>query len=138
MSKAYLCIVILVIIGINHSELDMKSFGSNLMQFRSKKGLSQEAFASLIGVHLTNLSKYERSKSVPSLEIAEKMAAILDITIDELVYGEQNEKAKNQISDNELLNLFNKAQDLDDDLKKSVIDFLDAFILKQGLRKQLA
>ena len=100
--------------------------------------ISQEAFAAKIGVHVTNLSKYERSKSVPSLEIAEKMASVLDISLDELVYGKQNEKARNQINDSELLNYFIKTQNLDDDLKQSVIDFLDAFILKQGLRKQLA
>jgi hypothetical protein len=55
-----------------------------------------------------------------------------------IVHGPQNEKARVQITDNELLHLFNKTQDLDDDLKKSVIDFLDAFLLKQGLKRQLA
>lgn len=63
------------------------------------------------------------------------MATVLDVTIDELVYGEQNEKAKNQISDNELLNFFVKSQISGKDLWKSVIDLLDAYILKQGLRK---
>ena len=66
------------------------------------------------------------------------MTTTLSSSIDELDYGRQNEKARVQITDNELLQLFNKAQDLDDDLKKSVIDFLDAFLLKQGLKKQLA
>ena len=99
--------------------------------------LSQEVFASQIGVHVTNLSKYERSKSVPSLEIAEKMAAALDISIDVLVYGRQNEKARIQISDNELLSLFNKTQSLNDDQKKTVVDLLSAFLLKANLTKQL-
>ena len=70
--------------------------------------------------------------------IIEKKGVVLNISIDELVYGRQNEKARIHITDNELLHLFNKTQDLDDDLKKSVIDFLDAFLLKQGLKKQLA
>jgi len=138
MAKLYLYTVLFIINLLKYSVLDMKNFGSNLKQFRSEKGLSQEVFATQIGVHVTNLSKYERSKSIPSLEIAEKMAIALDISLDELVYGKQNEKARIQITDNELLNLFNKSQSLDDDLKKSVIDFLDAFILKQGLRKKLA
>lgn len=116
----------------------MQNFGKNLKQFRSEKGFSQEAFASEIGVHVTNLSKYERSKSVPSLEIAEKMAAALDISLDELVYGRQNEKARIQISDNELLSLFNKTQSLNDDQKKTVVDLLSAFLLKANLTKQLA
>ncbi len=78
------------------------------------------------------------SKSVPSLVFAEKMTAALDISIDELVYGKSNEKARIQISDNELLNLFNKTQSLEEDQKKSVVDLLSAFLLKANLTKQLA
>ncbi|WP_052345399.1 helix-turn-helix domain-containing protein [Alkaliflexus imshenetskii] len=89
-----------------------------------------------IGVHVTNLSKYERNISVPSLEIAEKMADALEMSLDELVYGQQNEKARIRIADNELLNLFNKTQDLPDDQKKTVKDLLSAFLLKSNLRQQ--
>lgn len=116
----------------------MKNFGTNLKQFRLDKGFSQEAFAAQIGVHVTNLSKYERSKSIPSLEIAEKMAAILDISLDELVYGKQEQKAQNQITDKELLNLFNKAQSLDEDQKKTVADVLAAYLFRANLAKQLS
>ena len=138
MAKTYLCIVISIINPLFYSVIDMENFGTNLKQFRSENGLSQEAFAAKIGVHVTNLSKYERSKSVPSLEIAEKMATVLDTTLDELVYGKQNEKARIQISDNELLSLFNKTQSLNDDQKKTVVDLLSAFLLKANLTKQLA
>src|SRR5690554_4458987 len=114
----------------------MKDFGTNLKHFRTQKGFSQEVFAGKIGVHVTNLSKYERNISVPSLEIAEKMADALEMSLDELVYGQQNEKARVRIADNELLNLFNKTQDLPDDQKKTVKDLLSAFLLKSNLRQQ--
>ena len=90
-----------------HGVINIQNLGKNLTQFRSEKGFSQAAFASEIGEHDTNLSKYERSKSIPSLEIAERVASVLDISLDELVYGTQNKKARFQISDNELRNLFN-------------------------------
>ena len=115
----------------------MEDFGSNLKRFRSEKGFSQEAFAAKIGVHVTNLSKYERNKSVPSLEVAEKMASVLDMSLDELVYGQQNEKARIRIADNELLSLFNKTQHLPDDQKKTVMDLLSTFLLKANLTQQL-
>lgn len=115
----------------------MEDFGNNLKHYRSEKGFSQEAFAGMIGVHVTNLSKYERNKSMPSLEIAEKMATALNMSLDELVYGQQNEKARIRIADNELLNLFNKTQELSDDQKKTVMDLLSAFLLKSNLKQQL-
>lgn len=75
--------------------------------------------------------------SAPSLEIAEKMADALDMSLDELVYGQQNEKALVRIADNELLNLFNKTQELPDDQKKAVMDLLSAFLSKANLKQQL-
>lgn len=71
------------------------------------------------------------------MEIAEKMADALDMSLDELVYGQQNEKARVRIADNELLNLFNKTQELPDDQKKTVKDLLSAFLLKSNLKQQL-
>lgn len=55
------------------------------------------------------------------MEIAEKMADTLEMSLDELVYGQQNEKARVRIADNELLNLFKKTQDLPDDQKNTEI-----------------
>ena len=53
------------------------------------------------------------------------------------VHGTKNEKARVHITDNELLQLFNKTQELADDQKKTVADLLSAFLLKASLTKQL-
>ena len=116
----------------------MEDFGKRLKELRTAKNFSQEAFAQLIGVHVTHLSRYERGKSVPSLEVAEKMANTLGISLDEMVYGQQNEKARSHIVDNKLLNLFNKTQQLPEDQKKTVMDLMSAFLLKANLRQELA
>lgn len=113
----------------------MNDFGKNLKELRSEKGFSQEIFANKIGVHVTNLSKYERNISIPSLEIAEKMASTLNISLDRLVYGDN--KASNVIKDNQLLNLYTKAQDLSEENKNTIKDLLEAFIFKINVQKQL-
>lgn len=120
----------------NSSVLAMENFGERLKKMRSDRGLSQNLFAQQVGVHVTNLSKYERNLSMPSLDIAEKMATILQSTIDELVYGEQ--KANTRISDDELLNLFTKTALLPEKQKETVKDLLSAFLLKSNLTQQLA
>jgi len=113
------------------------NYGGIVVTLRKEQGISQEVFAGMIDVHVTNLSKYERNKSMPSLEIAEKIATALNMSLDELVYGQQNEKARIRIADNELLNLFNKTQELSDDEKKTAMDLLSAFLLKSNLKQQL-
>ena len=114
----------------------MNDFGGQLKKIRTQKGFSQEVFAKKIEVHVTNLSKYERNISIPSLEIAQRMAENLEISLDELVYG--NNRAENTIKDTDLLNLFNKTQKLNDNQKSTVKDLLDAFLLKTNLKQQLA
>lgn len=114
----------------------MIDFGKHLKQLRSEKGFSQEVFANKIGVHVTNLSKYERNISTPSLDIAEKMAKELSISLDQLVYGVN--KANSILNDNQLLNLFTKTQSLPENQKATVKDLLEAFILKTDLQQKLA
>jgi transcriptional regulator with XRE-family HTH domain len=113
----------------------MDGFSGNLKQLRTRKGFSQDAFAKKIGIHVTNLSKYERNLSIPSLEIAYRMANILEISLDKLVYGEN--KAQTTLDDTDLLTLFNKAQKLSEKQKETVKDFLSAFVLKADLTQKL-
>jgi transcriptional regulator with XRE-family HTH domain len=80
-------------------------------------------------------SGYERNLSIPSLEIAYRMANVLEISLDKLVYGEN--KALSTLDDVDLLNLFNKAQKLSKKQKETVKDFLSAFVLKADLTQKL-
>ncbi|MCR9228096.1 MAG: helix-turn-helix domain-containing protein [Flavobacteriaceae bacterium] len=114
----------------------MSDFGSILKDLRNKRGFSQEAFAKEIGVHVTNLSKYERNISVPSLEVAKRMAETLGVSLDRLAHGDN--RAEATIDDSDLLNLFSKAQKLSDKQKETVKDFLSAFVLKADLAQKLA
>lgn len=113
----------------------MSNFNDNLKKLRSEKGFSQEVFAKKIEVHVTNLSKYERNISVPSLEVAKRMAEVLDVSIDTLVFGHKT--LDEDISDQELASLFKKVQLLSDKQKDTVKDFLSAFVLKADLTQKL-
>lgn len=116
----------------------MEDFGVRLKGLRAISKLSQEDMAKAIGVHVTHLSRYERSLSMPSLEVAEKIASTLDISLDELVYGDKGKMAEDSIDDRELLSLFNKTQKLSDQSKQTVKDLLSAFLLKKDLQQELA
>ena len=55
-----------------------------IKQRRIEVGLSQEAMASLAGVHRTYASSIERSKVTISVDVAERIAKSLDISLSEL------------------------------------------------------
>jgi len=89
-------------------------------------------------VHANHLSRYERGLSAPSIEVVEKMAKLLDVSIDELVFGSVSERMEKNISDRELLSMFQKIQSLGQQQQDTVKDFISAYLLKADLQKNLA
>lgn len=53
-------------------------FGANLRRWREARGLSQEAFAELLGFHRTYVGGLERGERNPSLRSVERIAELLD------------------------------------------------------------
>lgn len=115
----------------------MKGISENLKRIRNEKSISQDELSKKIDIHSVQLSRYERGQSVPSIDIASKIADALEVSIDELVHGNKNNKAEQSIKDRELLNMFNKVQLLADKQKDTVKDFLSAFILKLDIQQKL-
>lgn len=115
----------------------MTSFGENLKRIRTDKNISQGELAKLVNMHATHISRYERSVTTPSVEVLKKISEALDVTIDELVYGNQDTKAKDSISDNELVSLFKKVQGLNNKQKDTVKDFLNAFVFQKETLQRL-
>ena len=112
-------------------------FGDNLKKIRSEKNVSQQELADLVNTHSTHMSGYQRNLAQPSIEVVKKMGK-LTVSIDTLIYGQQDERAKGTINDNELLTMFAKVQLLSNKQQDTVKDFLSAFVLKTDLQKNLA
>jgi len=61
------------------------SFGTAVRGARHKAGLSQEALAARAGVHRTYVSSVELGKVRIGLEIAQRLALALNLTLSELI-----------------------------------------------------
>lgn len=89
-------------------------------------------------MHFTNVGKYERGEAAPAADILNRIAKALDVTTDYLLNGTMKDKSADAISDEELLSQFRKVEQLPAQKKKLVKEFLDAFIFKSDLQKQLS
>ena len=70
----------------------VKVFGTNLKRFRESKGLSQEAFAELCGMHRTYISAVERQRRSISLENIQRIADALGVeTYTLFIKGEESD-----------------------------------------------
>jgi transcriptional regulator with XRE-family HTH domain len=56
-----------------------RELGQNLRQLREARGLSQEKFADVLGVHRTYMGGVERGERNLTLKSVEKIAAKLDV-----------------------------------------------------------
>jgi len=113
-------------------------FGDNVKKIRVEKNISQQELADIVGIHSTHVSRYERNMAQPSVEIAKKMAEALSVSVDTLIYGQQDEKAKNNLKDADLLNLFTKVQLLDKQDLTAVKSMLKAYIFQKDTQQRLA
>jgi len=113
-------------------------FKVRLKEERTRKKLSQNELANTIGVHVTNISRYERGENRPTTDVLKKLADALDVTTDYLMNGSTADLASESISDKELLSLFKRVNMLSTDKKKVVKEFLGAFVLQADLKEKLA
>lgn len=110
----------------------------NLKKIRTDKNISQQELADLINVHYTHISRYQRTLAQPSIEVVKKIAEALDLSIDNLIYGQAYEKAKNNLKDADLLTLFTKVQLLDKQDLTAVKPMLKAYVFQKDTQARLA
>ena len=68
-----------------------KKRGNYLKELRLRKGLKQTDVADLLHYSFKNISKWENGKSFPNDPcILNKLAEILDVPVENLIYGEDN------------------------------------------------
>ena len=63
------------------------NFGEVLRQLRQDAGLSQAGLAGAAGIHLRQIHRYESGEQQPALDVAQRLAAALGVTLDELAGG---------------------------------------------------
>jgi len=73
---------------IVHADI-VKRFGVRLRELRMKRGLSQGGLAKRAGTHVTYVSKMERGRSAPGLDLLERISMGLNVNIYDLIATEQ-------------------------------------------------
>lgn len=68
----------------------MPDFGERLKEERVQRNLTQSAMAEMLGIKRSTYSLYESGKREPNIEILQQIAAILCVTLDELVGWDKN------------------------------------------------
>lgn len=111
------------------------SFAQRLKKARIEKNLSQTDLGGLVGIHYTQIGRYENKGAQPSADVLSKLANALEISADFLMNGNSNDLADNSITDKELLNQFKTIEKFEESDKSVVKILLDAFITKKKVQQ---
>lgn len=120
------------------AETSLKGFGPRLRALREKRGLSQQELADLIGIHMSQLSRLERSVSTPSAETVLSLARALRATTDALLRGDRAGEQELEIQNVRLYERFRVLEGLGDDAQEVAIKVIDALIAKERVREAVA
>ena len=72
--------------GILLPKILMMSFSKRLITLRKQKGFTQQKMADTIGIHVSQIKRYEYGTTQPSLEVLRKIAVALNISADVLLF----------------------------------------------------
>jgi len=98
------------------------SFAERLSELRKKKGISQEVLARHLGTQGPAIGRYERGTAKPTIEVAAKIAKVLEVSLDYLVGNSDTEL------DAPMLERIQQVARLGEEDKKLIYTFLDSFI----------
>jgi transcriptional regulator with XRE-family HTH domain len=81
---------------------------------RRERNLTQEQLGEKLGVSHKSVSKWETGKCMPDYSVIEPLCRELEISISELLDGEENEKENIRLyDDNQMLNMIERVQHLE-------------------------
>ncbi len=106
------------------------SFATHLAATRHQRELTQDALAERVGVHVSQIRRYEAGTSAPTLDVLRNIALALHVSIDSLVF-DHDERGP----DAELALTFEAITALDDDDKAHVRAVLEGILLRHQARR---
>lgn len=65
------------------------TLGNRIYQLRREKNITQEAMAEHLGITAQAVSKWENDLSCPDIALLVQLAGMLDVTVDQLLSGEE-------------------------------------------------
>ncbi|WMV74564.1 helix-turn-helix transcriptional regulator [Xenorhabdus griffiniae] len=106
------------------------SFSARFLQLRKQNSLTQPQMADRVGIHLTQVRRYESGEAQPSLDILKRIAVTFNVSADWLIFEEEEREPQD-----ELKLKFEAVKQMDEEEQRSVTAVLDALILKYQAKR---
>lgn len=106
------------------------AFPQRLAALRKQQRLTQQALAELTGVHLTQIQRYEKGDTQPTLDVIRKLALALAVSADALIF-DPDERGP----DDDLKLQFEAVRQLPPEDRQAIKAMLDGMIVKHRTKQ---
>ena len=94
--------------------MDQTAIGRYIARKRKEQNLTQEQLSEQLGVSNKTISKWENGKCMPDYSLIQKLCEALDVTLPELMDGEDATENRVRVYDDEqILDLLRRTQELE-------------------------
>jgi transcriptional regulator with XRE-family HTH domain len=100
-------------------------FQTRLIQFRKTQSFTQQALADAIGMHVNQIKRYEAGTSQPTLDVLVRLAKLLHVSLDTLVFDE-TERGPSE----DMALQFEAVSHMPDEERRIIKALLDGMIVK--------
>ncbi len=104
-------------------------FHERLVSLRKERGLTQQALAEMVGMHISQIRRYESGQSQPTLDAIRKLAVSLSVSADMLLF-EKDERGP----DEDLKLQFEAASRLDPEEKNVIRSVIESIVLRNTVK----
>lgn len=104
-------------------------FYERLIALRKERGLTQQALAGLVEMHISQIRRYESGQSQPTLGAIRKLAVALSVSADMLLFA-QDERGP----DDDLRLQFEAASRLDPEEKNVIRSVIESIVLRNTFK----
>ncbi len=105
-----------------------ETLADRIQTLRKQAGLTQVELADNIGVSKSQFIRYESKNVQPPANIMNKLADALSTSVDFLISGDKNEKAKASLKNSELIQRFKEVDSLPEDEQGVLIKIISAYV----------
>lgn len=106
------------------------NFPDRLSSLRKERGFTQQSLADNVGIHVSQIRRYENGNTQPTLDVIRKLAVSLGVSADLLVF-DQDERSPID----ELKHQFEALSQFDEEEIKVAKTLLESLILKHNAKR---
>lgn len=110
------------------------TLGEKIKRLRKARKWSQAELARTLDVHVTHVSRLETGRYAPSLELLKKLASVLEVSTDYLLYENATEAGEASLQNKTFYERMRLVDGLGEEDRSIILGVIEAFLTKRQVR----